>query len=69
MDPRGRKGVDGMIKADSPIVYLCDPEKNKKCLKTVCQSKCLYTFHPEFSKDGKRYIYNYASKKYEDLDN
>ena len=57
-----------MIKADTPIIYLCDPHKNKKCSKETCQTLCKHTFHPEYSKDGKRYIYNSANQEYEALD-
>lgn len=39
-------------------VYLCDPEKNKECEKTLCQKECFFTIDKKFSRDGKKY---YAS--------
>lgn len=50
------------------VVYLCDPKKNGKCMKTACQDLCFHTLHAEFSKDGKRYRYNVDKDEYENLD-
>ena len=36
-------------------LYLCNPELNKKCEKTSCQTDCFYTTNPEYSLDGKKY--------------
>lgn len=31
-------------------LYLCDPNKNKKCSKTSCQTYCFSTFRKQFAK-------------------
>jgi len=31
-------------------IYICDPEKNKDCNKTLCQEECIYTQHKEYAK-------------------
>lgn len=36
-------------------LYLCNPELNKKCKKTSCQTDCFHTTNPEYSLDGKKY--------------
>lgn len=41
----------------SPIIYKCDPNKNDICSKLDCQKSCFMTTHSEFSKDGKKYIW------------
>ena len=34
-------------------IYLCDPEKNEECSKTLCQKHCFKTFFKEYAKlDG-----------------
>lgn len=30
--------------------YVCDPEKNKGCRKTGCQTDCFLTLNPEYAK-------------------
>lgn len=35
-------------------VFICDPEKNEKCDKTLCQTQCFYTDKQEFAKDAER---------------
>lgn len=30
--------------------YVCDPEKNKECKKTGCQTNCFLTLNPEYAK-------------------
>lgn len=30
-------------------VYRCDPEKNKDCIKTLCQTECFYTANEQFA--------------------
>lgn len=43
------------------FLYLCNPEKNTKCTKESCQmGMCRMTFNPEYSKDGKKYIFDDA---------
>ena len=36
------------------LLYKCDPEKNTKCKKRLCQWRCKMTKDPEFAvKDGQ----------------
>lgn len=30
--------------------YICDPEKNKECKKTSCQTECFLTSNPKYAK-------------------
>lgn len=34
-------------------VFLCNPEKNTICNKTICQSGCRYTTHQQFAQLDK----------------
>ena len=56
------------------IAYLCDPKKAKNCSKKVCYKNpmydekhgvCAYTSIKEHSKDGKQYVYNTKTSKWE----
>lgn len=31
-------------------IYLCDPEKDEECSKTLCQKQCFKTFYKEYAK-------------------
>ena len=53
---------------NSPIVYKCDPEKNKACTKESCQTLCFFSLNPLNSVDGRRYRYNDKTGKEEPLD-
>lgn len=47
---------------DSVDVYLCDPEKNENCQKTICQKECFFTRNKEFAKTD--ILYRYDGKKF-----
>lgn len=49
----------------SKKLYLCDPEKNKRCRKTHCQTDCFHTDKKQYSKDGQVYHYNCRTKQIE----
>lgn len=65
----------------SPIVYLCNPKKNKVCdvnRRNYChigghpQTKemhgvCKFTDNPAYSLDGKKYRYNHKTCKHEEV--
>ena len=38
-----------------PKLYVCDPEKNVNCKKTLCHHPCFFTRHEEYARqrDGK----------------
>lgn len=38
-----------------PKAYICDPEKNVNCKKTLCRHSCFLTRHEEYARlrDGK----------------
>ena len=47
--------------------YLCDPSKNEKCGKDMCQNECKFTTNPEFSADGKKYKWNVNRWEFEEV--
>lgn len=49
----------------SKKLYLCDPEKNKSCRKTACQTDCFHTSKKQYSKDGQVYHYNCRTRQIE----
>lgn len=62
-------GEDGFTENSTkyyPKVYLCDPDKNHICAKTICYKnnkhpeygECRWSRNPENSIDGKTYIYD-----------
>ena len=63
-----KEGEKVLAFTKQPIVYKCDPSKNKTCAKTECQKRCFYTLNPFNSVDGKRYQFNADTGKEECLD-
>lgn len=53
-----------MNRAELPEVYLCDFEKNDKCPKDLCQTRCFYTLNKKYSKDGKKYFYDFDQDEF-----
>lgn len=43
----------GEFITDRPTLYRCDPEKNTRCTKELCQSLCRMTTEAEYSTDGR----------------
>ena len=52
----------------SPIMYLCDPEKNKDCKKTMCQKECFHCHKKAFSKDGKPLRFNLNTWEWDEVE-
>lgn len=47
------KASDHYAKTRSDVdLFFCDPDKNFKCKKTLCQKDCFFTTKREFSKKG-----------------
>lgn len=44
------------MRRDTFKTYLCDPEKAKKCKKTMCQTYCFETFNKEYRANLKKRI-------------
>lgn len=39
----------------SMFLYKCDPDKNKKCKKTMCQNECFMTTKRKYRADDQKY--------------
>ena len=49
------------------FMYLCDPEKNRECKKTMCQTECFHCHKKAFSKDGKPLRFNLTKWRWEEF--
>ena len=60
--------MDFRDKTFYPIVYKCDPAKNKLCKKTECQKRCFYTIIPDFAANSERLRFDAITGKVESLE-
>ena len=57
---------------DNKPTYICDPEKNVNCPKSICQAlgrgECIYTTDPEFAvnPDQPEFVIKESLEKYKD---
>ena len=47
-----KEGGEKKMNKGEKILYVCDPNKNTECKKSVCQILCFHTPNKEFSLDG-----------------
>jgi len=48
-------------------IFLCDPEKNKECVKGSCQKLCRHTFQKEYAKDNQQDLQTLYSVNSDDI--
>lgn len=71
--------MDEWMENTQPIqqkLYLCDPDKNPECRKTICYKRdleyrphgtCMYTTDPAKRKNGKVFFYNQETGRIEEV--